>query len=251
MSTKRFSRAFQTVLIILLAHVQTLQAEPPLPIGDYATIQELEDEAQARVTELESLLADESDYDEKQKRIEQVASMLAVMAQAMADHESESPRQPFAPDVREAALTIASAKEFTEANAGFAAAREALNGTSSRSAAKDVDWAKLVKQRDIMEEMEVRMLQLQRILRRPKDLEKQSLHATAVAVSNFTTLVDTQHVKEPEKLPAWNQLSRQMIDDLKTLATAMKNNQLMEAQAAFKATRATCVECHRQFKKEN
>jgi hypothetical protein len=41
-----------------------------------------------------------------------------------------------------------------------------------------------------------------------------------------------------------------MVEQLKQTADAVKSRKPMDAQARFKAARATCVECHRQFKKE-
>jgi cytochrome c556 len=94
------------------------------------------------------------------------------------------------------------------------------------------------------------MQTLQRALRRPKDPDKESRHATAVAIASLTTILDTHEVKEKDKLPEWDKLSRQMVEQLKQTADAVKSRKPMDAQARFKAARATCVECHRQFKKE-
>ncbi len=227
------------------------RAEPPLKISEFATSEELEAEVQSKLAELEPFLASDEAFADNLKRLQQAASMLAVAAQAMADHEQDSPRKPFAPDLRAAALRIAAAKSRPEAVDGLSAARAAWDGTSGKSAVRDYDWAQLVKQRPIMEEMEVRMMQLQRALRRPKELAQDSRHATAVAVANLTTLADTHEVKDQSRLPEWDKLSRLMLEQLKNTARAMKANQPQEAQAEFKAARATCVECHRQFKKEN
>lgn len=241
---------FLILTLVGLSAGERAWSEPPLKIAEFATVEELEAEAQARLAELEPFLADEQTFSDNMKRLPQVASMLAVAAQALADHDGDSHLKPFAPDLRDAALQIAGAKTQPDAAEGLTAAQAAMNGTSDKSAAADTDWAKLVKQRPIMEEMEARMMQLQRALRRPKELVKDSRHATAVAVSNLTTLVDTHEVKDKDKLPEWDKLSRQMLEELKQTAAAMKANQPMEAQAQFKAARATCVECHRQFKKE-
>jgi hypothetical protein len=221
-----------------------------MKIADFATVSELEAEIQDRLKELEPFLVSEDVYTENLKRLKQVASMLAVAAQALADHEQDSPSKPYAPDLREAAIQVARAEKFAEAVAGWQAAQSAANRQSSKSAPAEYHWAELVKQRPIMEEMEARMLILQRALRRPKDPAKESRHAVAVAIATLTTLADIHEVKDKAKLPEWDQLSKAMLEQLQQTAAAIKNNQPTEAQAQFKAARATCVECHRQFKKE-
>ncbi len=223
---------------------------PPLKIAEFATVAELETEIQARLQELEPFLAAETSFAENLKRLKQVASMLAVAAQALADHEQDSPLKAYAPDLREGAIQLARADKFAEAAAGFQAARSAADRQSRKSAAAEYDWSRLVRQKPIMEEMEVRLLNLQRALRRPKDPVKESQHAVAVAIANLATLADTHEVKDPAKIPDWEKHSKDLLEQLRQTTQAIKNQQPTEAQAHFKAVRAACVECHRQFKKE-
>jgi hypothetical protein len=225
-------------------------AKPPRTISDYATVAELETELTNRLAELKPYLADDDSFSENKKRIQQVASMLAVAAQALADHDDESPIKPFAPDIRDAVMKIAQAESLSSANEAMTAAQAALERKSARTSAAEFDWSKLAKQRLLMEDIENRMQQLQRALRRPKDPVKESQLAAAITVANIPTLVDTHEVKDHALLPEWNKLSLQMLDQLKKVTAAIKANEPMEAQAQFKAARATCVECHRQFKKE-
>lgn len=229
----------------------TVFAEPPRKIAEYATIAELETELTDRLTELEPLLAESDAFADNKKKIAQVSSMLVVAAQSLAEHEGDSPKKPFAPDLRDAAIQIARAETSAAATDGLTAAKAALAGKSDKKAPVEYDWAKLVKQRAIMEDTENRMQQLQRALRRPKDPVKESQIAIASALASLPTLVDTHEVKDKEKLPEWNMLAVRMLDELKAVTTAIKNKDQMEAQAQFKAARATCVECHRLFKKEN
>ena len=90
----------------------------------------------------------------------------AFAAQALADHEQDSPLKAYAPDLREGAIQLARADKFAEAAAGFQAARSAADRQSPKSAVAEYDWSRLVRQKPIMEEMEVRLLNLQRALRR-------------------------------------------------------------------------------------
>lgn len=242
---------FFGVLLLGLSTGFTAWAAPPVKIADFATVADLEAEVKDRLQELEPFLADENAYTENLKRLKQVASMLAVAAQGLVEHEHDSEWKPFAADLRDAAIQIARSKTFAEAQPGLPAAQAAFQQQSPKTAVVEYDWAKLVKQRPIMEEMEARMLILQRALRRPKDPVKESQHAAAVAVANLTTLADTHEVKDKSQLPEWDKLSRQMLEQMKQTTAAIRNNQPAEAQAHFKAARATCVECHRQFNKEH
>jgi hypothetical protein len=240
-----------TSVVGLLVLGQAAWTAPPRRIAEIASVDELEAEIRARLAEIEPFLADEATFAEQQKRLEQAASMLAVAAQALADHDDASPLKPFAADLREGAVRLARAESLPEAAEGWKAAQAARDGTSDKSASVDVDWARLVRQRPIMEEMEARMLQLQRQLRRPRDLPKESRHAAAVALAGLTTLVDTHEVKDTSKLPEWERLSRQIVEQMKNVASAMKDNKPAEAQAEFKKARGTCVECHRAFNVDN
>jgi hypothetical protein len=244
---------FQLVVVSLFgaAMAAVALAGPPIKITDLATADDLEIEARDRLKELESLLNETSEFADHQKRIEQVASLLAVVAQALAEQESDSPLKAYAPDLRDAAQKMAAASSAADAQAGLQAAQAALDRQSPKTAAAEADWARLVLQRPIMEEMEVRMQQLQRALRRPKDKAAESRHATSVALASVTTLADTHAAKDKAQIADWERLSRQIIEQMKTVSAAIQQSQPKEAQVAFKAARATCVECHRQFNAQN
>lgn len=242
---------FAALTAVLAAAPCCLDAGPPRKIAEFATVDELEAELDARLQELAPLLENAEEFGDNKKKVAQIASMLVVAAQALADHEEDSPRKAFAPDLRDAAMKVAIAGNGMTAQEGFAAAKQALDGKSSRTAEKNYDWAKLVKQRAIMEDTENRMQQLQRALRRPKDPAKESRLAVAIAIASLPTVVDTHEVKDPAKLPEWEKLSLQMLDQMNAIAKGIKSKDAMEANMQFKAARATCVECHRQFKVEN
>lgn len=228
-----------------------LAAGPPRKIAELATVEDLEAELDARTQELAPLLENAEEFGDNRKKIAQIASMLVVAAQALADHEADAPRKPFAPDLRDAAMKVATADNGPAAQEGFAAVKQALDGKSAQTSEKTHDWARLVKQRALMEDTENRMQQLQRALRRPKDPIKESRLAVAIAIASLPTVVDTHEVKDPQKLPEWEKLSFLMLDQMNAVAKAIRNKDAMEANAQFKAARATCVECHRQFKVEN
>ena len=244
----KFPGCLSLVGILLLSRV--VNGAPPLRIGDFAAVGELETEIQDRFRELEPFLTSQNSHAENLKRLKQVASMLAVAAQALIDHEDDSKLKAHAPDLREGATQIARAEMFAEAELGWRAVQAAVRHQSPKRASAESDWSRLVKQRPIMEEMEVRMLILQRALRRPKDAAKEAQHAAAVAVAGLTTLADTHDVKDRDRIPEWEKHAKDLLEQLKGMTAAIKSGQSLEAQAQFKAARAICVDCHRQFKKE-
>jgi hypothetical protein len=169
----------------------------------------------------------------------------------VAEHEGESELKLSAPDLREAGIKIALAEAHTDAVAGLKEAQAAQRGESSKTAAVEYDWAKLVKQRPIMEDNEAKMQQLQRALRRPKNPVAESRLAALVAVSSLPAIVDTHEVKDKSQLPEWDRLAKLMVDQMSEVSQAIKAKNATQAQTVFKAARTTCVECHRQFKVEN
>lgn len=246
----RGQRHFAVIVAWLAMVITLLSAAAPRKIPDLATVEELEAEITARLAELEPLLSDETAFAESKKQREQAASMLTVVAQALAEHSGDSKLKATAADLREGARQIAKAESLSSAVEGLTAAKSALSGESSGKANVEADWGKLARQRPLMEDIEAKMQQLQRALRRPKDPAKESLLATTVAIASLTTIVDTHEVKDPAQLPEWDKLAKRQVDELLAVSQAIKQKDAMTAQAQFKAARATCIDCHRQFKKE-
>jgi len=240
-----------TLLLALGSFVDPTLAAPPRKIADIVTVDDLTLEISAKLAELEPWLATDDAFAENKKRIAQAASMLVVAAQALVEHEQESDLKPHAADLRDAGIQIARAEKQAAAAVGYAAAQAALAKTSPKTATAEYDWAKLVRQRPIMEETETRMQQLQRALRRSKDPAAESRLAAVIALASLPTIADTHEVKDPAQLPEWDRLAQLMVDQMTETATAIRNKDSLAAQASFKAARNTCVECHRQFKKEN
>lgn len=230
---------------------QLALAAPPRKISELISTADLQVEIAMKIEELGPLVESADAFVENKKRIRQSASMLVVAAQALAEHDDESDFKPSAPDLREAGIKIALAEAHADAADGLQEAQAAHRGESSKSAPVEYDWAKLVKQRPIMEDNEAKMQQLQRALRRPKDPAAESRIAALLAVSSLPAIVDTHEVKDKSQLPEWDRLAKLMVDQLAEVTTAIKDKDAMKAQSIFKMSRTTCVECHRQFKKEN
>lgn len=243
-------RIFGAALLAITISQFSLAA-PPRKIADLVSADDLAVEITAKLDELGPLLETEAAFAENKKRVKQAASMLIVAAQAVAEHDDDSPLKASAPDLREAGIKIALAEAHADAAAGLTAAHEAQQGKSAKTSPVEYDWGKLVKQRPIMEDNEAKMQQLQRTLRRPKDPAAESRLAALLAVSSLPAIVDTHEVKDKSQLPEWDRLAKLMVDQLSEISTALKEKDAMKAQTIFKAARMTCVECHRQFKTEN
>lgn len=245
------NRTVLWALVLLPAVSSPGSAAPPRKISDLVSPADLQTEIAAKLDELGPLIESADAFAENKKRIRQLASMLVVAAQSLAEHDGESELKPSAPDLREAGIKIALADAHGDAADGLKAAQAAQRGESSKKAPVEYDWAKLVKQRPIMEDNEAKMQQLQRALRRPKDSAAESRLAALIAVSSLPAIVDTHEVKDQTQLPEWDRLANLMVDQLLEVSTAIKDKDAMKAQAIFKTARTTCVECHRQFKLEN
>lgn len=221
----------------------------PVKFSTIASAKEMAEEISATVALVEKSLADEAAYDkDKKKTLPRQAGLLAVLAQAVAEHDEDSDLKKSAPDAREAALTLAKAGSYADAKKAFDDFKAAVGGKAS-GAKPEAEWNKLIDMDSMMSEVNGRNGKLNRIKRKfPEDTTEAVRHAQILALLAVPMAADTHEVKDAAKVPEWVALSKAMQDAASQTAAALK----AKDEAGFKKHLAdaaqTCNKCHEQFR---
>lgn len=241
-----WSAAFVAVAMV---GVRSGFAAPPVEIAKVAPVEHLVVEAEGKVKALEVALESADSYGmAKGKTIPAEAGVLAVLAQAIAEDSEKPSWKASAPDLRDAAISIAQSKSYDEAKAGLAKAKDALGGKAG-AAKKDHDWAKLAKFGSIMEEVNKRTGKLRRATRKlPDDTAEASRDASVLAVIGLVVHADTHEVKKKEDASKWQALALEMQSEMTKMSAALKDKKADAAKESFTKANKACSECHEKFR---
>jgi cytochrome c556 len=221
-------------------------------VKDVAPVAHLITELDAKITDLEKLLATSKDYDESKKsKLPTDAGVAAVLAQAIADHADKSEYKGAAADVRDAAIKLWKSDSYDAAKAALAAVKEAAGGKSG-GAAPDYDWAKLARLSSVMSEVNKRNGQLRRATRKaPPDPSVEARSASVLAILSLVAHEDTHEVKGGEAdIAKWKAFSLDMQKASSDLSVAFEAKNADDAKKSFEALQKSCSACHADFRKE-
>lgn len=225
-------------------------AAGPVDTTSIAPVEDLKAEASAKITALEGLVADPAKFAENKNKIAQAAGVLACLAQAIVEHKDREASKVAAADLRDAALAVRDSKSADQAAQSLAAGRSAFEGKSDGKASAEYEWKKLINMHRMMEEINARNAKIRTALRRPKDPQTESLHATTLAVLAVAMQADTHEVKDPAKVPEWEKFAEEFRTNMAGVAGAIKNKDKATAESLFKAAQKSCASCHGEFRKE-
>ncbi len=225
----------------------TALAAPPTKLSDVASTADLVAEAAARLSDVEQALASPESYRERLDSMRRSATHLALCAQALAEHESDSPLKGSGPDLRDAALAIARSASFEDAAKLLPALKAASSGTVSGAARAEYDWSRLSRLGSVMSALKSRSESLRRAMRKPGDPAEDSRHATAMALLALVAHDHTHTVKDPADQPRWRELSLELQRHMTRAATAIKAKDESAADH-FRLGMETCKTCHEKFK---
>ncbi|MDZ4684859.1 MAG: hypothetical protein SH850_07175 [Planctomycetaceae bacterium] len=226
-----------------------LFAGAPIKVETVGTGADLVREAGVKAVEVEGFLASAESFKENGDKLRPSASLLALIGQALAEHPDDTKLKATGPDIRDAAMKIARATTFEEAQAAWPMLKSALDGKATGQAAKEFDWAKLSKMHPAMEEMNGRAAKFRRVLRRPKDPAEDSSHVMAIALAAIATHADTHEVKDKADLPEWYRLATALHENMAASAAAVRAKDTATAGMKFTAGMDTCQQCHDKFQK--
>jgi hypothetical protein len=237
------------LFVVLVLSASALLAGAPIKVETVGTGADLVREAGVKATEIEGYLASADAFKEHGDKLRPSASLLALIGQALVEHPDDTKLKAAGPDIRDAAMKIARAKTFEEAQAAWPSLKSALDGKASGQAAKEFDWAKISRMHPAMEEMNGRAAKFRRVLRRPKDPAEDSSHVMAIALAAIAAYADTHEVKDKADLPEWYRMATALHENMAASAAAVRAKDTAAAQAKFTAGMETCQQCHDKFQK--
>ena len=236
------------VSVSTLAAVCAVHAAPPVKItADVASIEDLTAETQALLTSMEQSLATEESYNNRRDQLKRQAVQIAIFAQALAEHDDDSPVRKSAPGLRTAALGLARAMSFVEASQGVSHVKGALAGQQIGTPVVEADWGKLARAGILMPAMKERSEAIRRGLRRPKDPQVESRHAMAIALMILAVHGDTHAVKIPADKAAWQEACLELQGHMSRAAATIKTRHESAADH-FRLGMEACDKCHQKFK---
>lgn len=236
-------------LLVVGAIVLPVYAASPVKIADVAPIEDFTTEADAKVKSLEEALKDQTSFDAgKKKTIPEEAGILAILAQAVAEHSGSAAWKDSAADVRDAAKAIAKAGSLADAQKSLAAVKEAMGGKKG-SAKVEHAWNELSNLDAVMSEVNKRTGKLRRAVRKlPDDTAQAARDASILALMGVVTHEDTHDVKDKSKIAGWQKLCIDMQQDMSELSKQFKAKDQAKAKAAFDKANKSCSGCHEQYR---
>jgi hypothetical protein len=237
-----------SLVAVALAWLLPVQGEAPAKLNEVAPVEDLVLEAQAKLTLIEELTADDATYTEAELKVVQAAGVLACMAQAIAEHPEAAKVKASGPALRDAALRIAKADSRQQAVASLEEANKALKGEAAGNSSPNHAWNELMELHPLMEEVNFRTARLRRAVRRSRDPVEESLHATTLAVLAQVVHADTGPVEDEADLPKWREYATEMRTSMSELAAALKREDQEATSAAWQKGLQACASCHETFR---
>lgn len=237
------------VAVLAAAFVLPTYAASPVALEKVAPVAELVAVGDAKIATLEAALKDGDSYGAaKSKAIPKDAGVLAVVAQALAEHSDKAAWKGAAADVRNAALKLAEAKSYDDAKAALAAVKEAQGGKASGAKAEH-DWAKLTSLDNVMTEVAFLNGKVRGALRKTgDDTAEATRQASTLAVLALVAHADTHEVKNKNDISKWQKFAADMQTHMTETATALRAKDAAAAKTAFAAAGKQCAGCHADFK---
>lgn len=233
---------------VVLCTVFAARAASPVKITPaVATIADLTAEIQTLLTSIEEHIASVESYNDYREQMKRQSLQIAILSQALAEHESDSPLKKSAPGLRNAALTLARAMSHDEAVQVLPRLKEARDGKLTGTPAIDAEWEKLGRASTLMHAMKERSDSIRRALRRPKDPEAESRHAMAIALMILAVHGDLHAVKSPADRGVWQETCVELQGHMSRAAAAIKARDSAAADH-FRLGMEACDRCHQKFK---
>ena len=156
----------------------TVLGTAPAPIEQNATVDDIVQEVDAKITLLTGLLETPEKFEAaKEKDVWQGFGVLSVMGQSLAEHPQHADAKFSGPALRDAALKYQRTTAYADAQAALAAVKAARGGEGTGET--DFAWNKLIRMHPMMEEINARNAKLIPIMKRPrgKPEEAEEVHA--------------------------------------------------------------------------
>lgn len=243
-------RLLSVSLVVVCGTMLTCYAAAPVKVSTVAPAADLVAESTAKIDSLEKALASNDSYLQSKKNgIPMDAGVLAVLAQSIAESDESAAWKASAPAVRDAALKLAEAGSYEDAQKALASVKEAIGGKAG-DAKVEYDWAKLCKLGKLMTEVNKRNGSIRKSLRKAGTEEQASRDASVLAVLAIAAHQDTHEVKNKADIPQWQAYALDMQTSMTQVAKDMKAKDLAAAKTAFSKSAKSCSDCHAKFRPE-
>lgn len=217
-------------------------------LSAFAPLGDLVEEFDDLMAKNEPALADEKTYKEQSKRVAQDAYTLAIIAHALAQHDKkdEAKWSANALEVRTAAIALAQAKSFGEAQASHKRIKELLAGGKANGQAPELAWHEIAPLKEVMFNVNKRYTPMGISLRRKRAVPPRQ--ATMVALLARVAHDDHHEVKKQEDVVKWEKYADELRGHCAELAQSLRENNGAEATKVFKVAQAACNQCHKDFR---
>lgn len=241
------------VTVLIGASVYSADTAKKLKMSEIAPAEDLVAAVDAKIVALEKYVGDAATFKKSGEKLTRDAGMLAVLAQAIVEHDQPSAWQKSAADVREAAMKLAAVESQGEATQLLQAVKDAKAGKLKGADAK-ADWDSLTDFDSLMSE--VKMLnrnvgKAARKMRRGLDEEARNAaarDAEVLAIIGLVIEADTNYLEEDSGIPKWKQYSVDQRTTGTELAAAFRANDAGGVKAAYSKFRKSCSGCHKEFR---
>ena len=222
----------------------------PTKMSDVVSVADLEAEIADKTVELESTLVEKNDFQELSGKRRSAGLQLALLAQALAVHDQESKLKNRATAIRDIAMSLSNVNSYDEAQQKLVDLKTSMSGTSvNPSSPSDQDWSKLVRNRALMDLLREKSDQVRKSLRRIKDPEAESRHASTMAVIGIAVGLHAHSRSTPAEQMMWTDWSYAFQKHMTRTARAIRERDSAAVLEHFTAAQAACDLCHEQFKK--
>lgn len=238
-------KLFFSLALTMLASACLVPAFAADKLSTVSPVADLVAEAETKIKELDGLLADNDSYTKaKKKGVPQAAGVLAVLAQAIAEHDEESAWKKSAADVRDAAIAIAKAGSLADAKKGLDAAKAGTGGKAAGAKAEHA-WDKLIDMDSLMSEVSGRSGKLRKAFRKaPEDHVAASRDASVLAVLSLVIEADTHDVKDKADIEKWKKYSKDLQKSMTDISAALKAKDDAKGKSLFLESAKSCNSCH-------
>ncbi len=214
-------------------------------LSSYAPADDLIAQGQAYVEEMDEIVSDPTQFadESRRARLVQDAYTLALVAVALAEHDTDNAWKQRAPAVVQAARALAAAEEHAAARQALAALKSAL--ADDATAEYPLRWADQPLG-PLMEQVGVAQTNAGRYLRRLTRTPEYVQRSAAIMA-----LVAQRAALEPAYLDnaQWRALSHEMRDAAAELNRAARAKDLDAASRASDRLEQSCKRCHDAFQK--
>ena len=232
--------------------------KPPTPLSKVISLTDLQDEAAFQLALVKQHLDTSKSYaDSAKHELPRAAGLLAVIGQAIAEHDSKpatgksADRPPIhGPALRDAALKLAAGKSHAQALAAVPALQAAVSGQAARSGVRRRPWTGLISLHHLMEELNSRNSRLRRAVRRSRDPQLDSRNAATMSLLGLVVLADTHEVKQKDGLPTWKQYSKDFQVNAAAVARALRAGDKDRVKPLYLKAAKACADCHSHFRNE-